>query len=198
MSSLVPTDDAFIASCDDESFDPVVPAPPQPKFSRFGINQLGQLYEYGPVAAQPKRVLDPVKDRLAFRGILDISLRERAGEKRKVYLDLTCGTGHPYFLTVLSLPCFNSPDHCSWPVRSLLGSLSEADKVLDLRTMSGKISARRGTKPNALGHVANFIDLFLGDDSLPLLAPAMDPDRHSLETTVGRLRRALQLEQHDQ
>ena len=194
MHSLAPSNDTSALALDDD-FDLFAQCPPKPKFSRFGINQLGQLYEYGDTPAQPRRVLDTW---LPFNGIYDIALPQRAGDKRKVYLDLCCGTLHPYYFTVLSLPCFNSPDRPSWPVRSLLGSLSEAHKVLDLRTITGKISARRGTKPNPQGYVANFIDLFIADDPLPLQAPAIDPDRHSLETTVERLRRALQLEHHDQ
>lgn len=193
MHALAPTDDAFaLTHLDDEHFSPIEPRPPQPKFSRYGINQLGQLYEYGDTPTQPKRILNH-EETLGFVGIHNLALMERAGERRKLYLDLTLGTAHPYFLATLSLPCFNSnPGRSSWPVRSLLGSLIEADKVLDVRAMSGKIGARRGTKPNPSGFVANFIDLFL-DDGLQLRAPAIDPDRHTLEVTVDRLRRSLEL-----
>jgi hypothetical protein len=194
MMSLVPTDEAFeLSHLDDEAFSPIVQRPPRPKFSRYGINQMGQLYEYGETHAKPKHVLAD-DELLAFAGIHSLALTERAGDRRKVYLDLTVGTPHPYHLSVISLPCFNSsPDHASWPVRSLLSSLTEADKALDLRAMAGKIGARRGTKANPSGFLANFIDLFVGDDAWPLLAPAIEPDRHTLETTVDRLRRSLEL-----
>ncbi len=194
MHALAPTDEAFaLSDFDDETFSPIVQRPPRPKFCRYGINQLGQLYEYGESHAQPKRVLGE-DELLAFAGIHSITLAERAGERRKLYLDVTAGTQHPYFLSVVSLPCFNNdPDRASWPVRSLVGSLAEADKVLDLRAMAGRIGARRGTKANASGFLANFIDLFIGDDSWPLLATAIDPDRHTLEITIDRLRRSLDL-----
>jgi len=193
MAALVPTDDAFRLTHLDDDFDPIAPLPPRPKFRRYGINQLGQLYEYGDTPATPKRILDS-NSGLPFQGILDLALRERAGERRKLYLDLTVGTRHPYFLSVVSLPCFSSnPDRASWPVRSLVGSLAEADKVLDLRATAGRIGARRGTKANSSGFLANFIDLFIGDDPWPLLSPAIDPDRHTLEVTVDRLRRSLEL-----
>jgi hypothetical protein len=194
MHALAPTDEAFeLSDLDDDTFSPIVQRPPRPKFIRYGINQLGQLYEYGETHAQPKRVLGE-EDLLAFAGIHNIALAERAGDRRKVYLDLTAGTQHPYHLSVVSLPCFNnSPDRASWPVRSLLSSLAEADKVLDLRAMAGKIGARRGTKANPSGFLANFIDLFIGDDPWPLLATAIEPDRQTLEITVERLRRSLEL-----
>lgn len=194
MHALAPTDEAFeLSSLDDDNFSPIVQRPPRPKFCRYGINQIGQLYEYGDSYAQPKRVLGE-EEHLAFAGVHDIALTERAGERRKLYLDLTVGTHHPYFLSVISLPCFSSnPDRASWPVRSLVGSLAEADKVLDLRATAGRIGARRGTKANSSGFLANFIDLFIGDDPWPLLSPAIDPDRHTLEVTVDRLRRSLEL-----
>jgi hypothetical protein len=194
MHALAPSDEAFeLDHLDDDYSTPIVKRPPRPKFSRYGINQLGQLYEYGETYAQPKRVLEG-NDLLPFAGIHNIALTERAGDRRKVYLDLTLGTPHPYFLNVVSLPCFNnSPDHASWPVRSLVSSLTEADKVLDLCAMTGKIGARRGTNPNPSGFLANFIDLFVGDDRSPLLAPSIDPDRQTLEITVDRLRRSLEL-----
>jgi len=198
MAALVPTDDAFRLTHLDDDFDPIAPLPPRPKFRRYGINQLGQLYEYGDTPATPKRILDSSSG-LPFQGILDLALRERAGERRKLYLDTTLATRHPYVIAILALPCFNSsPDRCSWPIRSLLGALTEAYKTLDLHTMAGTISSRRGTKPNSQGFVANFVDLWIEGDPLPLLAPAIDPDRHSLETTVNRLRRAMQFEHQPQ
>lgn len=201
MSALVPSDDAF---CLGELDDPVAAAitkrPPEPKFFRFGINQLGQLYEYGESPARPKRVLSEPDDGLSFLGIHEIRACERAGDLRKLYLDVTLGSPHPYHLFVLSLPVFNtSPDRSSWPVRTLLGSLATADRMLDMRAMAGTIYARRGTKPNAYGHVANFIDLFVhgeqaGEALARLASEAIEPDRHTLEVTVDRLRRSLDLE----
>lgn len=200
MHSLATTDDDF---CLDLIDDPVAAAitkrPPEPKFFRFGINQFGQLYEYGDSHARPKRVLDGADDGLTFLGVHDIRTCERAGELRKLYLDVTVGSPHPYYLFVLSLPVFNSdPDRSSWPVRTLLGALAMADRMLDMRAMAGTICARRGTKPNAYGHVANFIDLFVygdrgGEAPARVSSDAIDPDRHSLEVTVDRLRRSLDL-----
>ena len=200
MSSLAPPDDAFIPDpCDDPVAHILTRRPQEPKFFRFGINQVGQLFEYGESHAQPKRVLDGKDDGLAFLGIHDIRTCERAGERRKLYLDVTLGSPHPYYLFVLSLPIFNSdPDRSSWPVRTLLGSLATADRMLDMRALAGTICARRGTKPNAYGHVANFIDLFVqtspADEAQARIASeAIDPDRHTLEITVDRLRRSLDL-----
>lgn len=200
MHSLAASDDDFLLDAID---DPVAAAitkrPPEPKFFRFGINQVGQLYEYGDSHARPKRVLDGADDGLTFLGVHDIRTCERAGELRKLYLDVTVGSPHPYYLFVLSLPVFNSdPDRSSWPVRTLLGALAMADRMLDMRAMAGTICARRGTKPNAYGHVANFIDLFVygdrgGEAPARVSSDAIDPDRHSLEVTVDRLRRSLDL-----
>jgi len=201
MSSLAPTEDAFLLDdCDDPVAAAITKRPPEPKFFRFGINQVGQLYEYGESHAQPKRVLDGTGDGLTFLGVHDIRACERAGDRRKLYLDVTIGSPHPYHLFVLSLPVFNSnPDRSSWPVRTLLGSLAVADRMLDMRAMAGAICARRGTKPNAYGHVANFIDLFVhsdpaGEAQARIASDAIDPDRHTLEVTVDRLRRSLDLE----
>lgn len=201
MRSLAPADTAFAL---DDIDDPVVQAitkrPPEPKFFRFGINQVGQLYEYGETHAKPKRVLDGADDGLAFLGVHEIAACERAGDKRKLYLDVTLGSPHPYYLFVLSLPVFNTdPDRSSWPVRTLLGSLATADRMLDMRAMAGTICARRGTKPNAYGHVANFIDLFVqadqsGEAMARIASDAIEPDRHTLEITVDRLRRSLDLQ----
>jgi len=201
MHSLATTDDDL---CLDLIDDPVAAAitkrPPEPKFFRFGINQVGQLYEYGESHSRPKRILDGEDAGLTFLGVHDIRACERAGDRRKLYLDVTVGSPHPYYLFVLSLPVFNSnPDRSSWPVRTLLGALAMADRMLDMRAMAGTICARRGTKPNASGHVANFIDLFVygdggGEAPARVCSDAIDPDRHSLEITVDRLRRSLNLE----
>ena len=200
MHSLATTDDDL---CLDLIDDPVAAAitkrPPEPKFFRFGINQVGQLYEYGESHSRPKRILDGEDAGLTFLGVHDIRACERAGDRRKLYLDVTVGSPHPYYLFVLSLPVFNSnPDRSSWPVRTLLGALAMADRMLDMRAMAGTICARRGTKPNAYGHVANFIDLFVygdrgGEAPARVSSDAIDPDRHSLEVTVDRLRRSLDL-----
>ena len=201
MNALVPVEDPF---CLDDIDDPLAAAitkrPPDAKFIRLGINQVGQLYEYGESHATPKRVLSAPDDGLNFLGVHDIKACERAGDRRKLYLDVTLGSPHPYHLFVLSLPVFNSnPDRSSWPVRTLLGSLATADRMLDMRAMAGTICARRGTKPNAYGHVANFIDLFVygeqgGEAPARVSSEAIDPDRHTLEVTVDRLRRSLHLE----
>lgn len=200
MHSLAATDDDFLLDAiDDPVGAAITKRPPEPKFFRFGINQVGQLYEYGDSHARPKRVLDGADDGLTFLGVHDIRTCERAGELRKLYLDVTVGSPHPYYLFVLSLPVFNSdPDRSSWPVRTLLGALAMADRMLDMRAMAGTICARRGTKPNAYGHVANFIDLFVygdrgGEAPARVSSDAIDPDRHSLEVTVDRLRRSLDL-----
>lgn len=201
MHSLAPTDDAFLLDpCEDPAAHIITKRPPEPKFFRFGINQVGQLYEYGETHAKPKRVLDGADDGLAFLGVHEIAACERAGDKRKLYLDVTLGSPHPYYLFVLSLPVFNNdPDRSSWPVRTLLGSLATADRMLDMRALAGTICARRGTKPNAYGHVANFIDLFVqsdpaGEAQARIAAEAIEPDRHTLEITVDRLRRSLDLQ----
>jgi hypothetical protein len=201
MHSLAPSDDAFLAvDVDDIVSGFISKRPPEPKFFRFGINQVGQLYEYGETHANPKRVLSDPSDGLNFMGVHDIKTCERAGDRRKLYLDVTLGSPDPYHLLVISLPVFNSdPDRSSWPVRTLLGSLAMADRMLDMRAMAGTICARRGTKPNAYGHVANFIDLFVygeqgGEAAARVSSDAIDPDRHSLEITVDRLRRSLDLQ----
>jgi hypothetical protein len=201
MSALVTTDEDFLARFEE---DPVGAAitkrPPAPKFSRLGINQMGQLYEYGERPGIPKRVFTDPEDGLEFLGIHDIKVAERAGDRRKPYLDVTFGSLHPVHLYVLSLPVFNaSPDCSSWPVRTLLGSLTLSCKLLDLRAMSGKLFTRRGTKPNAKGYVANFVDLYAygsptGEALARITADAIDSDRHSFEIAVNNLRRALDLE----
>lgn len=190
MHALVPTDTATAVDYDDDSFALIGRKPPQPKFQRFGIDLIGRLYEYGDTPGLPQRVLT-YEDTLNFCAIHDLALIQRGGDRSKTYLDLTINSPDPYTIFVLSLPCFNSgADRPSWPVRSLLGSLAEADKLLDLRAMTGKIGSRRGTKANAQGHKANFIVLYLDDGSL-LKAPSLEPDRHTLEVTVERLRRSL-------
>lgn len=201
MSALATTDDTFLlADIDDPVASFISKRPPEPKFFRFGINQVGQLYEYGDTHAKPKRVLSDPSDGLDFMGVHDIRACERAGDLRKLYLDVTLGSPHPYHLIVVSLPVFNSnPDRSSWPVRTLLGSLAMADRMLDMSAMAGTICARRGTKPNAYGHVANFIDLFVygergGEAPARVSSDAIEPDRHTLEVTVDRLRRSLDLE----
>lgn len=199
MTALVHDPLHHPAPGDDPLEAAIISRPPDQKFIRLGINQGGQLYEYGETAHQPKRTLQQ-DEALSFFGLHEIAVFERAGERRKLYLDVTLGSPHPYHLFVLSLPIFNvDPNRCSWPVRSLLGALAEADKMLDMRTMAGTICARRGTKPNVHGHVANFIDLFLvdataGSEPAHLRSEAISPDRHSLEITVDRLRRSLDLE----
>lgn len=200
MHSLAAPDDIDLF---DDNDDPVGGAitklQPKPKFFRFGINQIGQLYEYGDAYATPKRVI-AADEGLSFRNLYDIRTCERGGNKRKLYLDVTIGAPHPYYIFVLSLPVSSyRPDHSSWPVRTLLGSLATADKMLDMRTMAGTICARRGTKPNADGYVANFIDLFVsseqtGEALARIASDAIEPDRHSLEITVDSLRRSLDLE----
>ena len=201
MRSLAPPDDAFLAlDVDDPVASFISKRPPEPKFFRFGINQVGQLYEYGETHASPTRVLSDPDEGLDFLGVHDIKAVERAGDRRKLYLDVTFGSPHPYHLLVISLPVFNSnPDRSSWPVRTLLGALATADRMLDMRAMAGTICARRGTKPNAYGHVANFIDLFVygeqsGEAAARVTSDAIDPDRHTLEITVDRLRRSLDLQ----
>lgn len=199
--SFPETTDCTLANTLDSGTDPcIVHRPLTPTFRRFGINQAGQLYEYGENYATPKRVLDGEGEGLAFLGIHDLCVRQRGGVKDKSYLDLAVGSLHPYFVTVLSLPIFNSGnDRSSWPVRTLLGSLTVANEMLDMRAMAGTICARRGTKPNANGYVANFIDLFVqgdpaGEAQARVASAAIDPDRHTLEITVDRLRRSLDFE----
>ena len=194
MSALVHTDEDFLARFEE---DPVGAAitrrPPAPKFSRLGINQMGQLYEYGDRPGIPKRVFTDPDDGLEFLGIYDVKVAERAGDQRKAYLDVTFGSLHPVHLYVLSLPVFNaSPDCSSWAVRTLLGSLTVACSMLDLRAMSGKLFTRRGTR-------ANFVDLYAygsptGEALARITANAIDGDRHSFEIAVNNLRRALDLE----
>jgi hypothetical protein len=201
MNALAPIDDPFcLEDIDDPLAAAITKRPPNTKFIRLGINQVGQLYEYGESHATPKRVLSSPDDGLNFLGVHDIKAFERQGDRRKLYLDVTLGSPHPYHIFVLSLPVFNcKPDRSSWPVRTLLGSLATADRMLDMRAMAGTICARRGTKPNAYGHVANFIDLFVygelgGEAPARVSSQAIDPDRHTLEVTVDRLRRSLDLE----
>lgn len=195
MKSLAPVDDAFLAAFDEE--DPtasfITKRPPAPKFFRYGINQMGQLYEYGDTPQAPKQVFTDPDMGLAFLGILDIKVAERGGALRKLYLDTTFGSPHPYHLLTLSLPVFNSsPDSSSWAVRSLLGALTVADKMLDMRAMAGKLFSRRGLR-------ANFVDLYAdgtptGEAPARIIADAIDGDRHAFEITVNHLRRALDLE----
>lgn len=194
MHALAPADDAFLAGYDD---DPVAAAitkrPPAPKFFRFGINQMGQLYQYGETPQSPQRVFTDPDEGLEFLGVHDIKAAERAGAQRKLYLDVTLGSPHPLHLFVLSLPVFNaSPDSSSWAVRTLLGSLTVACNMLDMCSLSGKIFTRRGTR-------ANFVDLYAygnptGEALARVTAEAIDGDRHSFEIAVNRLRRALNLE----
>ena len=194
MSALVTTDEDFLARFEEDPLGAAITKlPPAPKFCRLGINQMGQLYEYGERPGIPKRVFTDPEDGLEFLGIHDIKAVERAGEQRKTYLDVTFGSLHPVYLYVLSLPVFNaSPDCSSWAVRTLLGSLTLSCKLLDLRAMSGKLFTRRGTR-------ANFVDLYAygsptGEALARITADAIDGDRHSFEIAVNNLRRALDLE----
>lgn len=202
MQSSAPANDFSLATYDEN--DPtasfIVERPPAPKFFRYGINQVGQLYEYGDTPQTPKQVFTDPNKGLGFLGVHDIKVAERAGIRRKPYLDVTFGSPHPFHMIVLSLPvCSYDPERVSMPVRSLLGSLTVADRLLDMRAMAGTIFSRRGTKPNAEGYVANFVDLYAygsptGEALARITAQPVDRDRHSFEIAVNHLRRALDLE----
>jgi len=141
---------------------------------RYGINNVGNLYEYGPTAATPKRILRNNKDALnspaggpeqglLFFGIRNVSVVQR---KQRDYLDVTMTSPVPSVEIILSLPAYSDP--IQQAPRTLLAALLEAGsrrgpdgRPLDLRVTAGTMYARRGDGGATPERIATFIDLFL-------------------------------------
>lgn len=188
--TLVPTPPSALARPVDPIDAAIVPRPPSPELTFFGINQVGHLYVYGDTPATPKRTLQ-YHEGIAFTGIRDCSVVHRA---TRDYLQLVLLAPIPNALYVLALPCGGVENRAGvlstqWPVRSLLGGLVGCG--VDLTATAGILTARRGT-------TANFIDLYLapgiGEEPQQVFAPAIDGDRNALEIAVNQVRRSLTLE----
>jgi len=192
MSALVPQPTSAI-NLPAETDDPCIcKRPPSLERRLYGINQIGELYEYGETAAKPKRVL-AADDGLIYVQLLGAAIAQRAGRD---YLELTLQSPVPLLLLSLNLPCYSNPTQ--WHVRSLLGAMLQASACIDLSATAGKLLAKLGTGGKS-GRTANFMELFLdaGDHYDPEIrwrridAKAIEGDRDSLEIAVNHLRRAL-------
>ena len=164
--------------------DGILPASPEADYRCIGINQLGELYLYGPTPSEPGPIVP------ALMGLVCDCLITQHGEAGgrggnnwqagRDHLTLRLLPPDPTVQNVLRLPAKRG----QWSYRSLLGALV----TLDLQATAVKIEARRGRE-------ANFLRVSTDAAGLQVVtAPAIGPDRADLEIAVDRIRRNLGLD----
>lgn len=164
--------------------DGILPASPDANHRCVGINQLGELYLYGPSPSEPGPIVP------ALMGLVcDCLITQHGGaggrggnnwEANRDHLSLRLLPPDPTVQNVLRLPA----NRGQWSYRTLLGALL----TLDLQATAVKIEARRGRE-------ATFLRVATDAAGLQVVtAPAIGPTRGDLEIAVDRVRRNLGLD----
>ncbi len=162
----------------------ILPASDETNYRCIGINQLGELYLYGPSPSEPGPIVP------ALMGLVcDCLITQHGGaggrggnswDANRDHLSLRLLPPDPTTQNVLRLPA----NRGQWSYRTLLGALL----ALDLQATAVKIEARRGRE-------ATFLRVATDAAGLQVVnAPAIGPNRDDLEIAVDRIRRNLGLD----